>query len=178
MTEKEKTLDMVIRNFITRAREMAKSKDQLVMVNAGQGHWAAIEAAGWGAATETIDWAVRQYLKNSENWLFGHEDFQLAIAMTLKGASHKVAEEVLAVAVKCYSWIWPVEQLTDYIGREPTEKEIFSLLEAELANTACLSTSHHEKLVGFAKRYLKDEKVRRIRISLAGKIDEFYSHSD
>lgn len=59
MTEKEKTLEMVIQNFIAKAKEAAKSKDPMVMVSASQGHWVAIEVAGWGAGMETIDWAVR-----------------------------------------------------------------------------------------------------------------------
>lgn len=178
MTEKQKTLDMVIRNFIAKAKEMAKSKDQLVMVNANQGHWAAIEAAGWGAAQETIDWATRQYLKNSKNWLFGHDDFNLAIAMTLKGASNKVAEEVLAIAVNYYSWIWPVDKLTAYLGRDPKEEEIFGLVQAEVAHTAMLSEDHHKKLIKFAEKYLSSQKVQEVRYLLEGKTKEFNSHLD
>jgi len=178
MTEKEKTLEMVIKHFMAKAEEMSKSKDQMKMVHASQGHWAAIEVAGLGAHVSTIDWTVREYLKKSKNWLFGHDDFSLAIAMTLKGASDEVAEEVLAVAVKYYSWIWPVEQLTEYLGRKPTEEEIFFMVEAERAQTATLSESHHERLAEFAGKYLSTGKVRLIKNILDAKTREFHSHSD
>ena len=178
MKEKEKTLEMVIKHFIATAREMAKSKDQTAMVHAGQGHWAAIEVAGLGAHVSTIDWAVREYLKKSEYRLFGCDDFKLAVAMTLKGASDEVAEEVLAVAVKHYSWIWPVEQLTEYLCRKPTEEEIFSLVEAERTHTATLSESHHEELIKFASKYLPTGKVRLIKKTFDEKTREFHSHLD
>jgi|SRR3989344_1265368 len=178
MTEKEKTLDMVIKNFIAKAKEMAKSKDSHVMVNANQGHWAAIEVAGWGAAQETIDWAVLDYLKSSKHWFFGHDKFKLAIVMTLKGASKEVAEEVLAVAVKHYSWIWPVELLTAYIGRRTTAREVFAMVEAERKNTATLSEESHKNLIRFARKYVSDNEVRRIEQILDEKTTEFNSHSD
>lgn len=178
MTEKEKTLELMIKHFMAKAEEMRKSKDQMVMVNASQGHWAAIEVAGLGAATETIDWAVKEYLKKSKHWLFGHDDFSLAIAMTLKGASKEVAEEMMVVAVKYYSWIWPLEKLTAYLEREPTEEEIFSIVEVERAHTAVLAEDYHKKLVQFAGKHLPSDKVRRIKDVLREKTREFNSHSD
>ena len=178
MTEKEKTLELVIKYFMATAEKMSKSKDQTVMVSASQGHWAAIETASLGAHVSTIDWAVWEYLKDSKDRLFGYKKFSLAVAMTLKGASKEVAEEVMAVAVKHYSWIWPVEQLTYYLRRKPTEEEILSLVEVERANTATLSKDHHKKLVQFAIRYLSGDKALRIKIILDGKTREFDSHSD
>lgn len=163
MTEKEKTLELVIKHF---------------MVRASQEHWAAIEVAGLGAHVSTIDRAVREHLKKSKDRLFGHDDLKRAIAMTLKGASKEVAEEVLAVAVKHYSWIWPVEKLTEYLCRKPTEEEIFSLVEAERTYTAVLAKDYHDQLVKFAGKYLSCGKVRKIKEILDGKTREFNSHSD
>lgn len=97
--------------------------------------------------------------------------------MTLKGASSEVAEEVLAVAVKYCSSIWMVEQLTDYIGRKPTEEEVFSLVEAERADTAVLAEDHHKKLIKFADKYLSCGKVIKIAQILDGETHEFNSHS-
>ena len=178
MTEKEKTLELVIDHFITTAEKMSKSKDQMVMISASQGHWAAIETAGLGAHVSTIDRTVREYLKDSKDWLFGHDKFKLAVSMTLKGASKEVAEEVLAVAVKHYSWIWPVELLTAYIGRRTTAREVFAMVEAERKNTATLSEESHKNLIRFARKYVSDNEVRRIEQILDEKTTEFNSHSD
>lgn len=98
--------------------------------------------------------------------------------MALKGASNKVTEEVMAVAVKYYSWIWPVEQLTEYLCRHPKEEEIFGIVRTEVASTASLSEDYHKNLIEFAGRYLPTGKVRLVKNMLDGKTREFNSHSD
>ena len=84
----------------------------------------------------------------------------------------------MAVAVKHYSWIWPVELLTAYIGRRTTAREVFAMVEAERTNTATLSEESHKNLIRFARKYVSDNEVRRIEQILDEKTTEFNSHLD
>ena len=178
MTEKEKTLELVMKHFMATGEKMSQSKNEMEISHANQWHYAACEVAGLGAAVSTIDWAVGEYLKKSQNSIFGSHDFKLALVMVLQGASDEVAEEVVEVAVKYHSHIWALEKLMEYLRRKPTEEEIFSLVEVERANTATLSESHHKKLIEFAGKHLPVGKVRLIKNILDEKIREFNSHSD
>lgn len=178
MTEKEKTLDLVVKHFVEKGWKAGRSKDQFEMVNANQWHAAALETVRLGAALDTIHWTVREYLGRSKSRFFGSDNFHRAVYMALEGASKEVTEDVLAVAVKYYSWIWPVEKLTAYLGRKPTEEEIFSLIEVERKDLAVFSEKHHKELVQFAKKYLPSGKVEKIEGILEAKTTEFNSHSD
>lgn len=177
MTEKEKMLELVIKFFMEKAERMWKSKNEMEVVHASQWHGAAIDSAGLGAFTGTIDWAARKYLENSASRLFGHDNFSLAVAMILQGASKEVAEEAVKVAIS-YHGIRSFENLITYIGRPPKEEEFISLVKAEVDYTATISETYHDLLIEFAKKHFDSGKVKEVKEMLAEKTREFNRHSD